>query len=616
MDTISELNLGARFHAYVKSFLDNRTATLRFADLSTETLSLGSKGTPQGSVISPMLFNLAMAGLAEKLGQIHGLEHTIYADDITMRVSKGTPGMVQYILQEAVNTVEEFLIPTGLRCSPTKSELLVRRPTQKGRRPYSTDFDYNQEITVRTNSGHAIPCVDKIRVLGMIVETKDVNASTVQKLITKTNNAIGLIRRIANRHRGLKEHNLVKLIHAFVTCHFAYVAAMLNWSRSERDRLNAQIRKVTKQALGIPTSTSNEKLGHLGMHNTLEEIAEAQQRAQLARLSTTPPGRTILAKLGFAQGNIEKDFADLPRDIRAKITVRPIPRNVHPENNRGRRQARGQFLLNQALANRERSAFVDAAAYAGNKAFAVAMVDGCGSTRHAATVIARKPEQAEQVAIAVALTNDNISHIYSDSIAAIRAFQKGTVCAQALRIVTKKEIKHHVIYWFPAHLGPKIGDVPNLNEAAHEAARALTDRAASPDHSENKDAPTTYNEITKHYYLQRREFSTPHRMLTRAQAVTLRMLQTDTYPTQNRLHHYMPELYDKSYCTNCNTSLNVYHLLWPCSQAHINSEPDKRKFEEAIRSEELAPQLWAVQQVHDAARKLNLPVPSWETPAP
>ncbi|XP_070385444.1 uncharacterized protein [Dermacentor albipictus] len=102
VDTISDLNLGARFHSYAKSFLDNRTATLRFADLSTETLLLESRGTPQGSVISPMLVNLTMAGLAEKLGQIHGLEHTIYADDITMWVSKGTPGMVQDILQEAV----------------------------------------------------------------------------------------------------------------------------------------------------------------------------------------------------------------------------------------------------------------------------------------------------------------------------------------------------------------------------------------------------------------------------------------------------------------------------------------------------------------------------------
>ncbi|XP_070394046.1 uncharacterized protein [Dermacentor albipictus] len=42
--------------------------------------------------------------------------------------------------------------------------------------------------------------------------------------------------------------------------------------------------------------------------------------------------------------------------------------------------------------------------------------------------------------------------------------------------------------------GPKIGDIPNLNEVAHEAARALTDREASSNHSENKDAPTTYNE--------------------------------------------------------------------------------------------------------------------------
>lgn len=134
----------------------------------------------------------------------------------------------------------------------------------------------------------------------MIIECRGTNTQTVQKLKTRTDNAIRLVRRVANRHHGLKEDNLMRLVHAFVLCHFTYVAAMHKWLCTERDKLNALIRKVVKRALGLPMSTSTEKLLELGVHNTLEEIAEAQERAQLLRLRTTKAGRHILHELGFS----------------------------------------------------------------------------------------------------------------------------------------------------------------------------------------------------------------------------------------------------------------------------------------------------------------------------
>ncbi|KAH6942965.1 hypothetical protein HPB50_013012 [Hyalomma asiaticum] len=124
---------------------------------------------------------------------------------------------------------------------------------------------------------------------------------TVNKLVRKTNNAIRLIKRVANKHNGVKEENLIRLVHSFVLCHFSYIAAMHNWYRSERDKLNALIRKAVKSAIGLPCSTSTDRLMQLGIHNTLEEIAEAQERSQIARLSSTMTGRHILKKLGYTE---------------------------------------------------------------------------------------------------------------------------------------------------------------------------------------------------------------------------------------------------------------------------------------------------------------------------
>ncbi|KAM7311407.1 uncharacterized protein ISCGN_008314 [Ixodes scapularis] len=67
---ISQRNLGLRTYNYVKDFLTDRRAVPVAKDLQLEEQTLGSAGTPQGSVISPTLFNMVMIGVAEKLQDI------------------------------------------------------------------------------------------------------------------------------------------------------------------------------------------------------------------------------------------------------------------------------------------------------------------------------------------------------------------------------------------------------------------------------------------------------------------------------------------------------------------------------------------------------------------
>ncbi|KAH7972535.1 hypothetical protein HPB52_013266 [Rhipicephalus sanguineus] len=56
---------------------------------------------------------------------------------------------------------------------------------------------------------------------------------------------------------------------------------------------------------------------------------------------------------------------------------------------------------------------------------------------------------AEQVAIALELTDGVHDTIYSDSKSAIKAFQMGMVAAQLLQIIHKvKELKNHSLVWF------------------------------------------------------------------------------------------------------------------------------------------------------------------------
>lgn len=360
----------------------------------------------------------------------------------------------------------------------------------------------------------------------MFLEEHGSNSHTLTRITAKADSMVKLILRVSNRHGGLCEANLMRLFHAFLMSHINYIAAAHRWERKEQRKLDAIIRKCVKKVLGLPNNTNEEKLKALGMHNTFNEIAEAQQTAQAARLSSSKAGRRILEFLGCEPTLVADKKIQLPAKLREQITVSQIPRNVHPLYNVGRRVARARSLLSSAATTPELVAFVDAAQYPGTPNFVVAVTDLDGKLLTAASLRDTTPARAEQAAIALAVAIPTRTCIFTDSRAAVRAFMTGSVCEQAAHILTKisnsTAIDGHIT-WFPAHMGKDVHPViPNANEYAHARARALSHRDG---HSASNlgeglqqlDSLLTFNEICKHYQLSRRRFPLPHPQLSRAQ---------------------------------------------------------------------------------------------------
>ncbi|XP_037518199.2 uncharacterized protein LOC119394975, partial [Rhipicephalus sanguineus] len=365
----------------------------------------------------------------------------------------------------------------------------------------------------------------------------------------------------------MKEGNTIRFVQAFVLSRITYVASYLKWRVAEKAKLDCLIRKVYKQALGLPKNTSTMKLLELGLHNTLDELIEAHDIAQYERLSKTKTARHILEKLGVGYHTQQGEKADVPATVRERIVVPPLPKNMHPDHHAGRRNKRAQDL-HRKFGNSKEAVFVDAARYARR----------CGYV--AAT--------AEEVAIALAVATTEAEVVISDSQAAIRNYANGRVSREALRILTNNEQKIRnkndtFVIWTPAHTETPLAG----NEAAHAAARELTNRAVANADAASTEVPrgeeweweermTSYNEITQHYKLGRRKYPPPHNRLNKKQAVAWRQLQTHTYPNPVIFRLCYPDLYLTDKCKMCDARATLAHILWECSslddKAHGNHE--------------------------------------------
>ncbi|KAL1485430.1 hypothetical protein MTO96_047319, partial [Rhipicephalus appendiculatus] len=97
----------------------------------------------------------------------------------------------------------------------------------------------------------------------------------------------------------------------------------------------------------------------------------------------------------FSKNEGERRCA-LDAQTREAIMVSPIPHNVHPQHNVGRRRARAAALLKTVAGDPQSVTFVDAAQYGSSDRFVAIVVDYRGDLLNAASVRGSSPALAEQ----------------------------------------------------------------------------------------------------------------------------------------------------------------------------------------------------------------------------
>ncbi|KAG0445105.1 hypothetical protein HPB47_022653 [Ixodes persulcatus] len=282
---------------------------------------------------------------------------------------------------------------------------------------------------------------------------------------------------------------------------------------------------------------------------------------------------------------------------------------MHPTFHEGRRRSRAS-THHKLFTHRSDVLYVDAAEYGYQPAFAAVVTTSTGQVKTCATVFTASPEQAEEAAIALALTATPCPKvIVSDSKAAILNFAKGYISAPAKIILRAKPLNSFEsnvsLIWTPAHAG-LCG-----NELAHSTARGYTVRAGwtqSLDRGARsaRERLVGFYDITSHYRLSRRLYPPATQALSREESVMWRQLQTHSFPGPLVLSHIYPSLYNPT-CIFCSARATLSHILWECPSFHLSPFPSEERWDAALRSSDPTTQLQVVRRAAEVAEAHGLP---------
>lgn len=418
--------------------------------------------------------------------------------------------------------------------------------------------------------GVPVPQVDRARILGLHIQANGKANYTVSLLSRQTEQILAMIRRVSNRRTGLRERDLLRLVEACVISRVTYHLPFHRLTQSDQMRVDAMLRKATKLAHGLPHYTARTRLLALGTHNILSGLLEAQWTSQRQRLSLTTTGRHVLSRLGYpvlTSGDEDTAFTVLTW-VRKTLKVHPLPRNMHPEHDAGRRRARVAYLVGMLADIPETS---DAARC--RHGYSAVVLDGTDTLLTAASLRGPTPTDGEVLGVALAVRHalqiPGEVYILTDSQQACRAFMMGRGFSKAAQRILRESPNtnrdtsdpHRVhLVWTPGHASL------SGNDRAHAVAREIIHRAArhgvggSPDQA---GPPLTYRDILKYYTAARLNMCPPPPSFSREEEVALRQLQTHTFPNLRSLHKFYPERYADS-CPGCGCSPTTFHVTVEC----------------------------------------------------
>lgn len=203
-----------------------------------------TRGVPQGSVLSPLLFNILLSSIP-----VHkNVPLYVYADDIAFFSSSRDINSLYQILQSYLSELEVWLGGLSFSLNVSKCALLVFPLSV----PVFLSLHYRND---------PIPQVTALKYLG-IVYVDNLNwQQQIESNTRKAESAVGLLRRFCNKNSGMRRDTLLMIYKLYVRPILEFGCVLFSGSAEYKLRpLILLERQALRLCLGLPRCVANSVL--------------------------------------------------------------------------------------------------------------------------------------------------------------------------------------------------------------------------------------------------------------------------------------------------------------------------------------------------------------------
>ncbi|XP_018405977.1 PREDICTED: uncharacterized protein LOC108782257 [Cyphomyrmex costatus] len=202
-------------------------------------------GTPQGSTLSPLLFDIYLRGINENLTE--GCFILQYADDLVLYASAKTLAEALSYLQPSLDAVNSYLWNRGLELSPSKSTGVV----------FTNKRSLRNKDFILTINGQCIATAHSVKFLGVILDSGLTGKEQLMALTSRGNATAKIISSLSGVWWGSHPRVLLTLYRALFRSAIEYGAQVFAYENQSTLFLKLERiqYKIIRLAMGYRIST-------------------------------------------------------------------------------------------------------------------------------------------------------------------------------------------------------------------------------------------------------------------------------------------------------------------------------------------------------------------------